>query len=120
MEVTRHTRQKMCKMMNYQFECVNEFKYLGTLVTNNNQIIAKINHRIEIANRCYHRLKDTLNSRYLKNETKRKLSNTILKPVPLYWIESWTRTKGDEQKLRAFQRKVLKKIYGPTREKEGW
>jgi hypothetical protein len=28
-------------------------------------------------------------------------------------------TKGDEQKMRIFGRKVLRKISGPTREKEG-
>jgi hypothetical protein len=41
MEVTtRPTNQKVLKVKNYEFECVNEFKYLGTLVTNNNRITA--------------------------------------------------------------------------------
>jgi hypothetical protein len=43
-----------------------------------------------------------------------------LKPVLIYGSESWTLTKGDEEKLRIFERKVLRRIYGPTREKEGW
>jgi hypothetical protein len=30
MEVTRPTGQKMFQVMNYEFDCVNEFKYLGT------------------------------------------------------------------------------------------
>jgi hypothetical protein len=33
---------------------------------------------------------------------------------------SWTLTKGDEQKQRTFEWKVLRKIYGPTTEKDGW
>jgi hypothetical protein len=41
-----------------------------------------------------------------------------LKPVLIYGSESWTLTKGDEEKLRIFERKVLRRIYGPTREKE--
>jgi hypothetical protein len=59
-----------------------------------------------------------LKSRYPKCETKGKLCNAVLKPVLIR--ESWTLTKGDEQKLRACKRKVLRKFYGPTREKEGW
>jgi hypothetical protein len=108
------------KVKNYVFECVNEFKYLGTLVTNNNRISAEINHRIRIANRCYHGMKDTLRTRHLKRETKGKLHNTTLKPVLIYGSGRWTLTKGDEEKLRIFERKVLRRIYGPTREKEGW
>jgi hypothetical protein len=47
MEVTtRPTGQKVFKVINYEFQCVNEFKYLGTLVTNNTQVTAEINHRI--------------------------------------------------------------------------
>jgi hypothetical protein len=47
MEVTRPAGQKVFKIMNYEFQCVNKFKYLGTLVTNNNQVTAEINHTIE-------------------------------------------------------------------------
>jgi hypothetical protein len=49
-----------------------------------------------------------------------KLHNTTLKPVLIHWSESWTLTKRDEEKFRIFKRKVLRIIYGPTREKEGW
>jgi hypothetical protein len=81
MEVTtRPTNRKVLRVKNYEFECVNEFKYLGTLVTNNNRISPEINHRIGIANRCYNGMKDILKSRYLKRETKGKPYNTILKP----------------------------------------
>jgi hypothetical protein len=38
----------------------------------------------------------------------------------MYGSENWTLTKGEEEKLRIFERKVLRRIYGPTREKEGW
>jgi hypothetical protein len=36
-----------------------------------------------------------------------------------YENESWTLSQRDEQKLRTFQGKVLKKIYESTGEKEG-
>jgi hypothetical protein len=66
MEVTtRPTDQEAYKLMNYEFDCGNEFKHLGTLVTNINRITAEINHRTGIANRCYHGLKDMFKSRCL-------------------------------------------------------
>jgi hypothetical protein len=73
--------QQMFKVMNYESEWVNEFKYLGTLVTNSNGITAEINHGIGIASHCYPGPKDMLKSRYVKSETNEKLYNTILKPV---------------------------------------
>jgi hypothetical protein len=91
MEVTtRPANQKVLKVKNCEFECVNGFKYLGTLVTSNNRITAEINHRNGIANRCYHGMKHMLKSGYLKREIKGKLHNTILKPVLIYVSESWT------------------------------
>jgi sorting nexin-29 len=43
---------------NYKFEKVNEFKYLGTLITTNNNL-TQINHRLLLANKCYYGLKKT-------------------------------------------------------------
>jgi hypothetical protein len=36
-----------------------------------------------------------------------------MRPVVLYGSESWTLTKADEEKLRIFERRILR-IYGPT------
>jgi hypothetical protein len=52
-----------------------------------------------------------LKPEYLKNKTKSEFRNTILKRVL---------TKGDQQKLRVFERVLLRNIYGSTRENEGW
>jgi hypothetical protein len=57
MEVTtRPTGQKVFKVMNYESDCVKEFKYPGTQVRNSKRITAEINHRIGTANRCYHEI----------------------------------------------------------------
>jgi hypothetical protein len=54
---------------NYKFEKVNEFKYLGTLITTNNNL-TQINHRLLLANKCYYGLKKQLRSHYLSFQTK--------------------------------------------------
>ena len=48
-----------------------------------------------------------------------KLKNTniqIILPVILYSCETWTLTLREEKRLRIFENKVLRKIFGPERE----
>jgi hypothetical protein len=50
--------------------------------------------------------------------TMDKLYITMLKPVLVYESESWILTARDEQKLRTFERKLLRKMSGPSRVNE--
>jgi hypothetical protein len=46
---------------------------------------------------------------------KIKLYKIIL-PVVLYGCETWSLTLREEQRFRAFENRVLRRIFGPTRE----
>uniref|UniRef100_A0A1B0F0M5 Uncharacterized protein n=1 Tax=Phlebotomus papatasi TaxID=29031 RepID=A0A1B0F0M5_PHLPP len=46
-------------------------------------------------------------------------SNRNLMPVVLYGCESWTLNKLDEDRLNCFERKILRRIYGPVEESRG-
>ncbi|KAL4112400.1 hypothetical protein QTP88_016199 [Uroleucon formosanum] len=59
------------------------------------------------------------NSRLLSKVTKEKLYTSYLRPIVMYACETWSTTQGDEEKLLAFERKVLRKIYGPVRNQIG-
>ena len=57
------------------FEEVAEFKYLGTIITNRNEMHKEIKHRLNSGNACYYALQGlchpnfsqkTLNSKYIK------------------------------------------------------
>jgi hypothetical protein len=37
-----------------------------------------------------------------------------LRPIATYACETWESTKGDEEKLSSFERKILRKIYRPV------
>ena len=41
-------------------------------------------------------------------------------PVLLYCAETWTLTSSNEQTLGVFQRKILRKIYGPFGDRGEW
>jgi hypothetical protein len=90
------------------------------LVTNNNRIATEITHRLSVANKCYYGLKEQLQSRYLRRKTKRKLYKTLIRPVLLYGSEYWALNRDDEERLKTFDRKILRKIFGPANGGVDW
>jgi hypothetical protein len=42
-----------------------------------------------------------------------------VRPVATYACETWVLKENIKTKLRVFERKVLRRIYGPTKEKDG-
>jgi hypothetical protein len=47
---------------------------------------------------------------------KIKVHRTIILPVVLYGCETWLLTMGEENRLRVFENRVLRKIFGPKRD----
>jgi hypothetical protein len=41
---------------------------------------------------------------------------TIILPVVLYWCETWSLTLTEEQRLRVFENRVLRRIFKPKRD----
>jgi hypothetical protein len=44
---------------------------------------------------------------------------TIIRPTVTYGSETWVLTASDENKLNISERKILRKIYGPTQNPDG-
>jgi hypothetical protein len=53
-------------------------------------------------------------SKTLSKKVKEKLYISYIRPVLTYACTTWFTTKGDEEKLRRFERKILRRIYGPV------
>jgi hypothetical protein len=52
----------------------------------------------------------------LSKNVKIKIYRTIILPVVLYGCESWSLTLREECRLRVFENKVLRRIFGPKRD----
>lgn len=90
------------------------------MITVGNKIDVEINKRLMLANRGYFGLKKQLSSQYFTLQTKTKIYKTILRPIITYGSESWTLTKLQENKLKIFERKILRRIFGPICENGVW
>jgi len=47
---------------------------------------------------------------------KIKIYRTIILPVVLYGCETWSLTLRDERRLRVFDKRVLRRVFGPKRD----
>jgi hypothetical protein len=54
-----------------------------------------------------------LSSRLLSRNVKVKIHKTIILPVVLYGCETWSLTLREEHRLRVFENRVLRIIFGP-------
>jgi hypothetical protein len=53
------------------------------------------------------------NQNLIQEEIKRRLNNLA---VVLYWSETWSLTLKAEHRLRVFENRVLRRIFGPQRD----
>jgi hypothetical protein len=52
----------------------------------------------------------------LSRKLKVKIYKTIILPVVLYGSETWFVTLSEEHRLRVFENRVLRRLFGPTRD----
>ena len=95
---------------------MEEFKYLGTTLTNQNSIAEEIKRRLKSGNACYHSVQNLLSSRLLSENLKIKIYRTVILPVVLYECETWSLTLREEMKLRVSENMLLRRIFGPRRD----
>ena len=103
------------KIGNSSFEREEEFKYLETTLTNQNSIQEDIKGRLKSGYACHHSVQNILTFSLLSKNLKIKIYKTIILLV-VYGCETWSLTLREERRLRVFENRVLRKIFGPKRD----
>ena len=55
-------------------------------------------------------------SSLLSKKLKIKIYRTIILPVVLYGCETWSLTLREERRLRVFENRVFRRVFGPKRD----
>ena len=95
---------------------MEEFKYLGTTLTNQNSVQEEIKSGLKSGNVGYHSAQNLLSYSSLSKNLKIKIYRTIVLPVVLYGCETWSLTLWEERSLRMSENRVLRRIFGPKRD----
>jgi len=104
------------KMDNSSIERVEEFKYLGTTLTNQNSIQEEIKSTVKLGNACYYSVQNLLSSSLLSITLKINIYRTIILPMVLYGCETWLLTLREEHRLWVFENMVSRRVFGPKRD----
>jgi hypothetical protein len=95
---------------------VAQFKCLGTIVTNQNFIQKETKRRLNTVNACYHSVHKLLSSRLLSRNIKIRIYTIIILPVVVYGCETLSLTLREVHRLRVFENRILRRIFGPKRD----
>ncbi|VVC32422.1 Reverse transcriptase domain [Cinara cedri] len=82
-------QEEFIEVEEYKFKRVDQFKYLGSIITQDNDIKTEISMRLQSASKCSFGLSKIFRSRAISKNLK-----------------------TEERRIAVFERKVLKKIYG--------
>jgi hypothetical protein len=103
--------------VNWSFEGVAKFRYLGTTLTDQNSINEEIKSRLNLGSACYLSVQSLLSSsRVPSRNIKVKIYQTIILQVVVSGCKTWSLSLREEHRLRVFENRVLRRLFGPKRD----
>jgi hypothetical protein len=82
----------------------------------------EIKRKLNLGNACYHSVQNLLSSHLLPKNVKIRIYKTIILAVVLYDCETWPLTLRKEQRVRVFENRVLRRLFGLKKDEGigGW
>ena len=103
------------KLNNSNLEQVDQFSYLGSIVSEDGTCVTDITSRIGKAAAVFGNLKTIWKSKDILIKTKVYIYEVLVLPILLYGSECWTLRKQDESKLLVAEMSWLRQILGVSR-----
>jgi len=93
--------------------CVGRFSGGILVLANQNSIQEEIKIGLKSGNACYHSVQNLMSSGLLPKNLNIKIHRTIILPFVLCGFETWSLTLREESRLRVFENRVLRRMFGP-------
>lgn len=110
--MTNSNRKPPIYINNKLIEYVNEYIYLGQIISPIDLTTKEIERRIGNAWKRYWSLKEIMKNPEMNMTIKRKLYNTCILPVLTYGCQSWALTKTQMRKLETCQNAMERSMLG--------
>ena len=85
-----------------------------------NFIEEEVTERIALGIKAYCANLKFFKSRLVTKSSKLQLYRTAIRPIVTYASQAWVLKENIIQKLLVFERKILRGIFGPTKENQTW
>lgn len=115
-KVMTNTAKVTITVNNSALEYVEDYIYLGQVISTKDQMTKEINLRIASGWKKYWALKEIMKSKELGISMKRKTFNSCILPCLTYGCETWTLTKALREKLAVAQRAMERSLTGYKRQ----
>jgi hypothetical protein len=108
MQISRHPVNITVVIEGNTLEQVQEFCYLGSLITEDGKCHKEIRRRIAMGKEAYTKRRPLIGK--LNKTLQKRLVKTLIWPVTLYGSETWTLRKTDLQRLEAFEMWIWRRM----------
>jgi hypothetical protein len=79
-----------------------------------------VKERIALGTKAYYANQKFFKSRLVTKSSKLKVYKTVIRPIVTYAPETWVLKETTIQKLLVFERKLLRRTFGPAKENQIW
>ena len=112
MTTDKQNRPLNLKVQGHRIEQVDEFQYLGHNISNSNNHLTAIKHRISLGWAAFNNNSQTLKSSHIPSKVKGRLFTTYVLPVVLYGMDCVAWTQNLIHKMEVFQNHAMRIMTG--------